>query len=131
MTATYGISKNLGKIDFDKAVERVTEALKTEGFGVLTDVDVKNILKKKLDIDFRQYRILGACNPSLAHRSLTEEPLMGLLLPCNAVVLEEDDGTVTASLINPREMFKVVDNPGLADTAGAVDEKLRRVADQL
>ena len=128
MKATYGISRNLGNIAFDDAVTRVTEALKTEGFGVLTEIDVKATLKKKLDVDFRQYKILGACNPSLAHKSLQAEPLIGLLLPCNVVVVEEDDGTMTASFVNPSEMFKVVDNEELAAVAATVDEKLRRVA---
>jgi uncharacterized protein (DUF302 family) len=128
MKASYGISRNLGNIAFDDAVTRVTEALKTEGFGVLTEIDVKATLKKKLDVDFRQYKILGACNPPLAHKSLQAEPLIGLLLPCNVVVVEEDDGTMTASFVNPSEMFKVVDNEELAAVAATVDEKLRRVA---
>jgi uncharacterized protein (DUF302 family) len=131
LEATYGISKSLGKVDFDDAVSRVTEALKTEGFGVLTEIDVKATLKKKLDVDFRKYKILGACNPPLAHQSLKAEPLIGLLLPCNVVVLEEDDGTVTASFANPAEMFKVVENAALAAMATTVGEKLKRAADAL
>ena len=129
--ASYGYTKNLGQIDFDAALERVTTALKSEGFGVLTDIDVKATLKKKIDVDFRKYRILGACNPPLAHRSLTSEPLIGLLLPCNVVVLEEDDGSITVSLANPRELFKVVDNAELAELAGEVDSKLQRVVKAL
>ncbi len=129
--ATYGYTKNLGKADFDDAVERVTSALKTEGFGVLTEIDVKSTLKKKLDVDFRKYKILGACNPPLAHHALSNELLIGLLLPCNVVVFEEDDGTITASAVNPMEMFKVVDNPGMADIASQVDAKIKKVVDSL
>ena len=129
--ASYGYTVNLGRVAFDAAVDRVTAALGSEGFGVLTDIDVKATLKKKLDVDFRQYRILGACNPPLAHSSLTSEPLIGLLLPCNVVVLEEDDGTITVSLANPRELFKVVENDALAAVAGEVDAKIQRVAQAL
>lgn len=123
----YGISKNLGKVAFDESVERVTEALKSEGFGVLTEIDVKATLKKKLDVDFKSYKILGACNPPLAHGALQAEPLIGLLLPCNVVVMEEDDATITVSVVNPTEMFKVVDNDAVASTAEAVGKKLNNV----
>ncbi|MFH2010296.1 MAG: DUF302 domain-containing protein [bacterium] len=129
--ASYGITKSLGQVDFNAALERVTNALKTEGFGVLTEIDVKATLKKKLDVDFRNYRILGACNPPLAHKALTGEPMIGLLLPCNVIVFEEDDGTVTVSAVNPAEMFKVVDNPGVASIATQVGEKLDRVMNAL
>jgi len=128
---TYGITKNLGKVDFDEAVEKVTAALKTEGFGVLTEIDVKATLKKKLDVDFREYRILGACNPPLAHKALSAELMIGLLLPCNVVVLEEDDGTVTASAVNPAEMFKIVDRPEVAPLADQVGAKLTKALEQL
>ncbi|MDJ0764703.1 MAG: DUF302 domain-containing protein [Myxococcota bacterium] len=128
---TYGYTKNLGNVAFDEAVEKVGAALKEEGFGVLTEIDVKNTLKKKLDVDFRQYKILGACNPPLAHRALSTELPIGLLLPCNVIVFEEDDSTVTVSIANPREMFKVVENPALADIAGDVDAHLQRVAASL
>jgi uncharacterized protein (DUF302 family) len=128
---TYGYTKNLGKTDFDDATKRVTAALKTEGFGVLTEIDVKSTLRKKLDVDFRKYKILGACNPPLAHHALSNEPLIGLLLPCNVVVFEEDDGTITVSAVNPREMFKVVDNPGMTSIAEQVDAKIRKVMDSL
>ena len=124
--ASYGITKNIGNIDFEDALAKVAEALKGEGFGVLTEIDVKATLKQKLDVEFRKYRILGACNPPLAHRALSGEPLIGLLLPCNVVVFEEDDGTVAVSAIKPAEMFKVVENPELASIADEVDAKLRR-----
>ncbi len=126
--AKYGISKSLGPVEFDEAVSRVTEALKSEGFGVLTEIDVRATLKKKLDVDFPKYKILGACNPPLAHQSLQAEPLIGLLLPCNVVVLEEADGTITVSFVNPSEMFKVVERDDLVATAQEVEEKLRRAA---
>jgi uncharacterized protein (DUF302 family) len=128
---TYGYTKNLGKIDFDHAVDKVTEELKTEGFGVLTEIDVKATLKKKIDVDFRKYKILGACNPPLAHKALTNEPLIGLLLPCNVVVMEEDDETITVSAVNPMEMFKVVENSAMSDLAGQVNAKVKKVVDSL
>ena len=129
--ASYGITKNLGPGSFDDALSKVTEALKGEGFGVLTEIDVKATLKKKLDVDFRNYKILGACNPPLAHRALSGELMLGLLLPCNVVVFEEDDGSITVSAIKPSEMFKVVDNPEIAPIADEVDTKLRRALDAL
>ncbi len=124
--ASYGITRNLGRITMDDAVERVTAALKTEGFGVLTEIDVKSTLKQKLDVAFRPYKIFGACNPPLAHQALTEEPLVGLLLPCNVVVYEENDQTITVSAINPREMFKVIENPKMAGVAETVEVKLKK-----
>ena len=129
--ATYGHTRNIGKVEFNVAVERVTAALKTEGFGVLTEIDVKSTLKKKLDVDFRKYKILGACNPPLAHGALSSEPLLGLLLPCNVVVFEENDGTTTVSAVNAMEMFKVVDNQDMAGIAEQVDAKIRKVMDLL
>ena len=129
--ATYGYTRNLGNVEFDDAVEKVTAALKSEGFGVLTEIDVKSTLKKKLDVDFRKYKILGACNPPLAHQAISSEPLIGLLLPCNVVVFEEDDGSITTSAVNPMEMFKVVENAGMSDIAGQVDAKIRKVVDSL
>ena len=129
--ASYGYTKNLGRVDFEEALNRVTEALKSEGFGVLTEIDVKGTLKKKLDVDFRKYRILGACNPPLAHKALTGELLIGLLLPCNVVVFEEDDGTVTVSLAKPSEMFKIVQNESLAELASEVDGRLVRAAEKI
>ena len=129
--ASYGYTKNLGTVGFDDAIERTTAALKNEGFGVLTEIDVKSTLKKKLDVDFRQYKILGACNPTLAHQALSNEIMIGLLLPCNVVVFEEDDGTVTVSAVNPREMFKVVENPAMESVAGQVDAKIKNVIETI
>ena len=128
---TYGYTKNLGKIGFDSAIEKVTGELKAEGFGVLTEIDVKETLKKKLDVDFRKYKILGACNPPLAHKALSKEPLIGLLLPCNVVVMEEDDESITVSAVNPMEMFKVVENSAMSDIADQVNTKIRKVVDSL
>ena len=116
------------KMDFDAAIERTIAALKTEGFGVLTEIDVKATLKKKIDVDFRPYRILGACNPPLAHRALTAAPEVGLLLPCNVTVDQLEPGKVRVSLIDPLAMLSVVDHPALADIAKEAQEKLDRVA---
>lgn len=128
---SYGHSRRLTKLGFDRAVETVTAELKREGFGVLTEIDVKGTLKKKLGVDFPRYKILGACNPQLAHQALTAEPEIGLLLPCNVVVAEEDDGQASVAIISPKEMFKLVDNPYLADVADQVEAKMRRVIDRL
>lgn len=123
---TYGFGRLLAGVTFEKARERVTDALKGEGFGVLTEIDVSQTLKKKLDIDFRRYLILGACNPGLAHRALIAEPEIGLLLPCN-VVLQEDPGGVAVSIADPRAMFGMVGNPALESVVAEADERLRRV----
>lgn len=123
----YGFERRLADTTFEQAVEKVTAALKTEGFGVLTEIDVKATLKKKLDVDFRRYVILGACNPGLAHRALVAEAQIGLLLPCNVVVQETPEGSVTVSIADARSMFEMVENPGLASVVTEADERLRRV----
>ena len=127
----YGITKLLPGLSYADAVPRVMEALKAEGFGVLTEIDVRATLKKKLDVDFRSYAILGACNPPLAHRALTGEPAIGLLLPCNVVVTETDDGEAVVSAIDPEKMFSVVGRPELEPISREVGAKLRRVIDSL
>ena len=122
----YGFGTTLA-VPFDMAVERTTAALKAEGFGVLTTIDVRQTLKEKLDIDFEPYVILGACNPHLAHRALQAEHALGLLLPCNVIVHEHDD-TAVVSVVDPAQMLGVVgDNPELRAVAAEAGERLRRV----
>jgi len=116
---------------FDQVVEKVTNALKEEGFGVLSDIDVSATLKKKLDVDFRKYRILGACNPPNAHKALTAEPYIGLMLPCNVVVQEIDDGKVDVSAVNPVASMTAVGNSELERVASNIKEKLERVINNL
>jgi uncharacterized protein (DUF302 family) len=126
----YGFEKRLS-LGFDAAVEAVTAALKQEGFGVLTRIDVRDTLQQKIGVDFRRYLILGACNPQLAYRALLAEPQIGLMLPCNAVVQETEDGTVLVSVADPKAMFTVVDKPELQAVAADAEQRLRRVMDSL
>ena len=125
-TNAYGFGTTLD-LPFDQAVERVTAALKDEGFGVLTTIDVRKTLKEKIDVDFEPYVILGACNPRLAHRALQAEHELGLLLPCN-VIVHEHDGASAVSIVDPAQMLGVVgDNAELSAVANEAGEKLRRV----
>lgn len=116
---------------FDEALRRVTEELQKEGFGVLTEIDVKAVMKKKLDLDKRPYRILGACNPVLANQALEAEPDIGLLLPCNVVVREEEDGSVTVAFMDPQAVLNLVGRDEIAELAGEVKARLERVRDSL
>ena len=121
---TYGYTTHLDGVSFENARVRVADALKVQGFGILTEIDVKATMKAKLDRDFRRYVILGACNPELAHRALDADLAVGLLLPCNVCVWEEDGGTVV-SIIKPAAMFAVVKNAQLEPLVGEVDLRLR------
>jgi uncharacterized protein (DUF302 family) len=123
----YGFERTLSGVAVDEAERRVTDALKAEGFGVLTRIDVKDTLEKKLGATVRPYVILGACNPPLARQALEAEPPIGLLLPCNVVVRELDGGAVAVSIADPKAMFTLVDNTALAAIAGDADARLRRV----
>ncbi len=127
---SYYFSKTLN-VSFDDAVKRVIEALKKEGFGVLTDINVKETLKKKLNVEFRNYRILGACNPPFAYQALQAEDKIGTMLPCNVVVQENSEGKVEVAAIDPVASMQAIDNPDLGDIAGQVRSKLKNVVDGL
>ena len=128
---SYGFHAHLGNTNFAAAVEQVSDALKKEGFGILTEIDVQATMKNKLGIDVPAHRILGACNPALAHRALMAEPDIGLLLPCNVVVRQDADGKVTVGLIDPIAMLQVTDNPEVATVAREARERLQRVCTAL
>lgn len=129
-TAQLGIFVHL-HTGFDEALQRTIAALKTEGFGVLTEIDVQDTLRKKLGVEHAAYRILGACNPPLAHRALTAAPQIGLLLPCNVTVREIEAGLVEVGLIDPLMMSTLIDAPEVAQVAAEAHEKLLRVSEAL
>ena len=130
VVCSYGFGRRI-EGTLAEAIEKVTGALKNEGFGVLTEINVKDTLKKKLDVDFRGYVILGACNPSLAHKALTAESQIGLLLPCNVVAQEAPEGGVVVTIADPRAMFSLVDSPSLAPVVEEADRRLHRVIESL
>ena len=123
----YGFSKKVN-LPYEKAIERITEELKKEGFGVLTEIDVKETLKKKLNVDFKKYKILGACNPPIAHKALLAEEELGLLLPCNVIVYEKEGGSIV-SVFNPMIMTQLLESEDMASIATEVTEKLQRALD--
>ncbi len=127
---TYYFSKTLD-LPFDEVIARVTEELKKEGYGILTEIDVKATLKKKLGVDFRNYRILGACNPPFAYQALLAEDKIGTMLPCNVIVQETEDGGVEVAAIDPIASMQAIQNPGLRDVAVQVQAKLKKVVDGL
>lgn len=127
---SYYFSKTLTN-GFDAAIARVTEKLKEQGFGVITEIDVRQTLKSKIGVDFRPYRILGACNPMLAHEALKLEDKVGTMLPCNVVVQELAPGRVEVAAIDPVASMAAIDNPALLSKAGTVQQKLRAVIDSL
>ncbi|GMR24710.1 MAG: DUF302 domain-containing protein [Acidobacteriota bacterium] len=127
---TYYFSKIL-KLSFDEAVEHTTEELQKDGFGILTEIDVKATLKKKLDVDFRNYKILGACNPPFAYKALEAESRIGMMLPCNVIVQETADGTVEVAAVDPIASMQAVDNPDLGEIANVIQGKLKAIVDRL
>lgn len=127
---TFGIRKPL-RATYDEALARVPEALKSEGFGVLTEIDVQGTLKQKLGVDFRRYKILGACNPPLAHSALQAELEIGIMLPCNVVVYEGDDGAAVVLAMDPTKTMAGAGNPKLVELAATVKEKLTRALARL
>jgi uncharacterized protein (DUF302 family) len=125
----YGFSKKVN-LSFEDVLKKTTDELKKEGFGVLTEIDVKETLKKKLDVNFNKYKILGACNPPIAFEALKEEMELGLLLPCNVIVYE-NEGKTNVSIFNPTIMTKIIDNPGLTTITEKIKEKLLRVINNI
>ncbi|MCI0795914.1 MAG: DUF302 domain-containing protein [Chloroflexi bacterium] len=127
---SYYFSKTISS-SFEDAIERTKDALRKEGFGVLTEIDIKATLKEKLDVDFQNYRILGACNPSFAYKALLAENKIGTMLPCNVIVQEKEDGSIEVSAVDPMESMKAVENADLAAIAGEVRRKLQTVVNNL
>ena len=128
---SYYFNKILKDTGFDEAIEKVTAELKKEGFGVLTEIDVKETLKKKIDVDFKKYKILGACNPHFAHKALQNEDKIGVFLPCNVIVEEHENGDVEVSAVDPIASMIAVNNKTMETLAMEVQQKLKRVIDGL
>ena len=127
---SYSIGKKV-KLSYDEALEKVTQELKKEGFGVLTEIDVKATLKEKLDVDVPRYKILGACNPPFAHKALEAEPGIGLLLPCNVIVYESEDGETNVAAINAKAMLSIIGRDDITQIANEVNERLKKVIDNV
>jgi uncharacterized protein (DUF302 family) len=127
---SYYFSKTLAML-FDEAIIKVTEELKKEGFGIITEIDVKETLKKKLNVDFKKYRILGACNPSFAYQALEAEDKIGTMLPCNVIVQEISEGKTEVAAIDPIASMQAIENPKLRNVAEQVQAKLKKVIDSL
>ena len=127
----YHISKTLKNTNFNEAIDKTTAALKEEGFGVLTEIDIKDTLKKKIDADFKKYTILGACSPHFAHQALHAEDQIGLMLPCNVIVEEHDNGEVEVSAVDPIASMQAVDNDNLGNIATEVQNKMKTVISNL
>jgi uncharacterized protein (DUF302 family) len=127
----YTFNKTLKDISFEDALIKVTDELKKEGFGIITEIDVKETLKKKLDVEFRNYKILGACNPGFAHKAIQAESRIGAFLPCNVVVQENENGETEVSVVDPEASMSAVNNENLNEIAAEVKNKLRKVIDQL
>jgi uncharacterized protein (DUF302 family) len=119
------------ELSYEQAIEKITDELKKEGFGILTEIDVKATLKKKLDVDFKPYKILGACNPPFAHKALLAEEQIGLMLPCNVVVYENENGETVVAAIDPIASMQAVNNPNLGDIAVAIRDKMKSVIERL
>lgn len=128
---SYYFSTTLNEKNFEKAIEKVTVELKNEGFGILTEINIDETLKKKLGVDFKKYRILGACNPPYAHEALTQEEKIGLFLPCNVVVLENDNGEIEVAAVDPVASMMAVKNEKLAPVAQEIQQKLKNVIEKL
>lgn len=124
---SYYFNTTLKNLNFEEAITKVTEELKNEGFGVLTDIDIQATLKKKLGVDFKKYRILGACNPPAAHQALTAEDKIGVFLPCNVIVEEHEDGSIEVSAVDPVASMMAVKNNTLGEVATDIRERLKKV----
>jgi uncharacterized protein (DUF302 family) len=127
----YYFSKSLVNVTFNEAIQKVTELLKVEGFGVLTEIDIKSTLKEKLDVDFYNYKILGACNPPFAYKALLAEDKIGTMLPCNVIVQEKVEGEVEVSVVDPAASMQAIENDKLHGIATEIRDKLKKVIEQL
>lgn len=127
----YYFSKTLSGLSFDEAVEKTTKALKEEGFGILTEIDIKTTLKNKLDVDFPSYKILGACNPAFAHKALLAENKIGTMLPCNVIVRETKNGNIEVAAVDPMASMMAIKNAALEEIADEVRNKLKKAVDSL